>query len=86
MLAAALAADQRVMEEHLEEATEERRPVMAAKATVGEHLDMVEGHIRHQRLGDMDNNQHMVRELGQMKILVSKRCVAYVQNYLVVVF
>jgi hypothetical protein len=77
MLAAAAAADQRVMEEHLEEVTEERRPVMAAKATAGEHLDMVEGHIRHQRLGVMDNNQHMVRELGQMKILVSKRCVAY---------
>jgi uncharacterized membrane protein (DUF106 family) len=73
---AAVAVDQRVMEEHPEEATEERRQVMAAKATAGEHLDMVE-HIRHQRLGVMDNNQHMVRELGQMKILVSKRCVAY---------
>ena len=84
MLAAAAAVDQRVMEEHLEEATEERRPVMAAKATAGEHLDMVGGHIRHQRLGDMGNNQHMVRELEQMKILVSKRCVAYAN--LVVVF
>ncbi len=59
-----------------EEATEERRPVTAARGTEGERLDMAEeDNIRHQLLEGMDNSRDIVRLLVQMRILVIRRCV-----------
>jgi len=66
-----VAADNRVTVE----VTEEQRPVTVARATEGGRLDMEEEHIRHQLLEGTDNNRDIVRLLGQMKILVIRRCV-----------
>jgi hypothetical protein len=67
--------DQRATEHQVEEATEERRPVMAARDTEGERLDMAEDNIRHLLQEDMDNSRYIVRLLVQMRILVIRRCV-----------